>query len=90
MVEPMPPRFLREGDVVEFPVKVSNTTSGRLVGTVRLALSDARTNDSCDALLENQNEQSFDLVAGASEALFFTINVADGTDVLLYLSLIHI
>ena len=84
MVEPMPPRFLREGDVVKFPVKVSNKSSGHLVGTVRLALSDARTNDSCDALLENQNEQSFDLVAGASEALFFTINVADGTDVLLY------
>ena len=84
MVEPMPPRFLREGDVVEFPVKVSNTTSGRLVGTVRLALSDARTNDSRDALLENQNEQSFDLIAGASEAIFFTVNVAEGTDVLLY------
>ena len=84
MVEPMPPRFLREGDVVRFPVKVSNTTSGRLVGTVRLALSDARTNDSRDALLENQNEQSFDLVAGASEAIFFTVNVAEGTDVLLY------
>ncbi len=84
MVEPMPPRFLREGDVVKFPIKVSNTSSGRLAGTVRLALSDARTHDSRDALLEDQNEQSFDLAAGTSEALFFTVNVADGTDVLLY------
>ena len=30
MVEPMPPRFLREGDTVQIPVKVSNTSSGRL------------------------------------------------------------
>ena len=36
MVEPMPPRFLREGDRVQIPVKVSNTSSGRLSGTVRL------------------------------------------------------
>ena len=27
MVEPNPPRFIREGDTLEFTVKVSNTTS---------------------------------------------------------------
>jgi len=38
MVEPLVPRFLREGDLVKIPVKVSNTSTGRLAGTVRFAL----------------------------------------------------
>ncbi|MBT6054717.1 MAG: hypothetical protein HOH16_04715 [Planctomycetaceae bacterium] len=84
MVEPMPPRFLREGDRVQIPVKVSNKSSGHFSGTVRLALFDARTNDSRDALIQDQNEQSFDLKAGASEAVFFTVSVVDGTDALRY------
>lgn len=84
MVEPMPPRFVREGDRVQIPVKVSNKSSGRLSGIVRFALFDARTNDSRDALIQDENEQSFDLPAGASEAVFFTVFVADGTDVLRY------
>lgn len=86
MVEPQPPRFLREGDVVQFPVKVSNGSTGRLTGRVRLALFDARSNDSREALLDGPAERTFDLVAGASEAVFFTIRVADGTDVLRYLA----
>ncbi len=86
MVEPQPPRFLREGDVVQFPVKVSNASTGRLTGRVRLALFDARSNDSRESLLDGPAERTFDLAAGASEAVFFTIRVADGTDVLRYLA----
>ncbi len=43
MVEPNPPRFLREGDVLEFTVKVTNQSPTRQTGTVRLTLADART-----------------------------------------------
>ena len=43
MVQPNPPRFLREGDVIEFTVKVSNQSATRQTGTVRLTLADART-----------------------------------------------
>ena len=84
MVEPMPPRFLREGDSVQIPVKVSNTSSGRLSGTVRFDLFDARTNAKRDAFIKDAKEQSFDLPAGASEAVFFTVHVTGGTDVLRY------
>ena len=84
MVEPMPPRFLREGDTVQIPVKVSNTSSGRMSGTVRFALFDARTNDNRDVLIKNAKEQSFDLPAGSSEAVFFMVSITDGTDVLRY------
>jgi hypothetical protein len=86
MVEPMVPRFLREGDVVQIPVKVSNTSTGRLSGTVRFSLADARTNDSRDALIEGPKEQPFDVAAGESKVSTFTVKVADGTDVLKYLA----
>jgi hypothetical protein len=84
MVEPLVPRFLREGDTVQIPVKVSNTTTGRLAGSVRFALADARTGDSRDALLDGPREQPFDLAAGESRPVVFRVNVADGTEVLRY------
>ena len=86
MVEPLPPRFVREGDLVEFPVKVSNRSTGRLMGTVRLTLSDAQTNTSRDALLEGPREQAFDLAAGESKAVSFPLRVAAGTETLKYLA----
>ena len=45
MVQPNPPRFLREGDVLEFTVKVSNQSASAQQGTVRLTLADARTGE---------------------------------------------
>ncbi len=84
MVEPLVPRFLREGDVVQIPVKVSNTSTGRFAGDVSFALADARTGDSRDALIEGSRQQSFDLAAGESKPVVFTVKVADGTDVLRY------
>ena len=84
MVEPLVPRFLREGDVVQIPVKVSNTSTGRFAGDVSFALADARTGDSRDALIEGPRQQSFDLAAGESKPVVFTVKVADGTDVLRY------
>jgi hypothetical protein len=84
MVEPLVPRFLREGDTVQIPVKVSNTSTGRLAGTVRFALVDARTDASRDGLVDGPREQAFDVAAGATEVVTFTVKVADGTDALRY------
>jgi len=84
MVEPLVPRFLREGDLVHIPVKVSNTSPGRLAGTVGFSLADARTGDARDGLVEEPREQAFDLAAGESRPAVFTVRVADGTDVLRY------
>ena len=86
MVEPLVPRFLREGDLVQIPVKVSNTSTGRLAGTVRFALADARTDASRNGLIDGPTEQPFDLAAGESKPVVFTVRVADGTDVLRYLA----
>ena len=51
MVQPNPPRFLREGDELEFTVKVSNQSPTRQSGTVRLSFANARTAKSVDAYL---------------------------------------
>jgi hypothetical protein len=86
MVEPMAPRFLREGDVVEIPVKVSNKSTGRLTGQVRFELTDARTGTSRNELVATSQTQPFDLAAGESKPVFFTVKVADGTETLRYLA----
>ena len=42
MVQPNPPRFLREGDVIEFTVKVTNQSAARQTGhKCKLTLHDA-------------------------------------------------
>ena len=51
MVQPNPPRFLREGDQLEFTVKVTNRTEKEQTGKVRLTFSDALTEDNVDDLL---------------------------------------
>jgi len=85
MVEPNPPRFLREGDVLEFTVKVSNQSAARQDGKVRLSFSDARTLEPRDAALGNVgNEKAFDVPAGESRSFSWKISVPDGCEFLTY------
>jgi hypothetical protein len=86
MVEPIMPRFLRAGDVVQIPVKVSNKSTGRLAGTVKFALADARTDADRGGLIDGPRELPFDLAAGESKPVVFTVKVADGTETLRYLA----
>ena len=86
MVEPVMPRFLREGDVVQIPVKVSNKSTGRLTGSVKFALADARTDADRSGLVDGPREFPFDLAAGESKPVVFTVRVADGTETLRYLA----
>ncbi len=85
MVQPNPPRFVREGDVLEFTVKVSNQSPTRQTGKVRLALSDARTAESVDELLGNvERDLEFDIPAGESKSLGWRLTVPDGLGFLTY------
>ena len=52
MVQPNPPRFVREGDTIEFTAKVSNQTAARQTGKIRLNFAAARTGESADAALQ--------------------------------------
>ncbi|MBM4092145.1 MAG: hypothetical protein FJ276_22350, partial [Planctomycetes bacterium] len=85
MVQPMPPRFVREGDVIEFTVKVTNQSPARQTGTVRLTLADARTLDSVDSQLGNAKaDQEFDIPAGQSRSFSWRLEIPDGMGFMTY------
>jgi len=85
MVQPNPPRFLREGDIIEFTVKVSNQSATRQAGTVRLTLADARTGKSVDVALGNKaGDQKFDIPSKESKSFSWRLSVPDGLGPLTY------
>lgn len=85
MVQPNPPRFLREGDELEFTVKVSNKSKAPQTGTVRLAFTDAQSGQPVDAALGNAaNERKFDVPANESRTYFWRVSVPEGQGPLLY------
>lgn len=85
MVEPNPPRFVREGDTVAFTVKVSNRSAVARKGSVRLTFRDAATLANADPALGNTAaDQSFSLAAGASRSFSWRITVPDGAGFLNY------
>src|SRR5262249_18826792 len=85
MVQPNPPRFLRERDVLEFSVKVTNQAQTKQSGKVRLTLADARTNNSIDAALGNVDpDRAFELDPGASRSFFWRLTVPDDQGPIIY------
>ena len=85
MTQPNPPRFLREGDTVEFPVKVTNPTGMRQTGQLRLTFTDAQTGQSVDRALDNQRpELTFDIPAQQSRSYFWRIHLPDKCGMLTY------
>jgi len=85
MVEPNPPRFVREGDIIEFTVKVTNQSAARQMGKVSLTLSDARTLESRDQELGNVSpEQTFDVPSMESRTYSWRLTIPDDCDFLTY------
>ncbi|MBL8889899.1 MAG: hypothetical protein JNL67_07955 [Planctomycetaceae bacterium] len=85
MVQPNPPRFLREGDVLEFSVKILNQSATRQTGRAKLSLSNLQTDESMSqALGLPTEEQEFDIPAGQSISLYWMLNVPDFSGVLGY------
>jgi uncharacterized protein YfaS (alpha-2-macroglobulin family) len=76
MVQPNPPRFLREGDKIEFSAKIVNLTDKELTGQAELQLFDAATNESVSGWFNNMfPNQYFTVAAGQSEAITFPLQV---------------
>ena len=79
MVQPNPPRFFREDDVIEFTAKVSNLTEKTMTGTAQLFLFDALTMKPIDDLLDNKNANiSFTAKGGSSDRLAWRIQIPKG------------
>ena len=76
MVQPNAPRFMREGDNMEFSSKIVNLSNKELTGTVSLALIDATTNRSVDGWFQNVfPNQYFTAEAGQSVVVKFPIQI---------------
>lgn len=79
MVLPNPPRFMREGDQIEFTAKVSNLTEKTLAGTATLELFDAITQRPVNELFGLADHQiSFEAPGGQSARLAWNLEVPKG------------
>ncbi|MEO8403485.1 MAG: alpha-2-macroglobulin family protein [Chitinophagaceae bacterium] len=76
MVQPNAPRFLREGDKMEFSAKIVNLSDKEVTGQAELQLVDATTNQSVDGWFKNIiPNQFFTIAAGQSAAIKFPIEI---------------
>ena len=76
MVQPNAPRFLREGDRIEFSAKVVNLAEKEVTGTAQLELFDATTNKPVDGWFKNIFPvQYFTVAAGQSAAVKFPVDI---------------
>ncbi|MCX8109139.1 MAG: alpha-2-macroglobulin family protein, partial [Verrucomicrobiae bacterium] len=85
MVQPNPPRFLREGDQIEFAVKVINQSDQHQEGIVRLTLADALSGRSADELFNNTfPEKTFSLPPRQSASFAWELRVPEGLSAISY------
>ncbi len=76
MVQPNAPRFLREGDKLEFTVKVTNLSDKEQSGQVALEFLDAITDNSRNEEFKNsESKKSFTIPAGQSKGITWKIDV---------------
>ncbi|MCX8020734.1 MAG: MG2 domain-containing protein [Chitinophagaceae bacterium] len=76
MVQPNPPRFLREGDRLELSSKIVNLTDKEITGSAELQLLDAVTLLPVDGLFANRfPKQFFTVSAAGSEAVRFPVEI---------------
>lgn len=76
MVQPNMPRFLREGDRMEFSTKISNMSDSAVKGVVSMQLFDAETMEPVDGLFNNVfPDQHFSADAGKSISISFPVQI---------------
>ncbi len=76
MVQPNAPRFMREGDKMEFTVKIVNMADSEVTGNATLELIDVASNKSVDGWFKNVfPAQYFTIAAGQSFAMKFPMEI---------------
>jgi hypothetical protein len=85
MIQPNPPRFLREGDTLSFVAKVSNLSEQVMTGFAALELFDARTMTPLNVQFKlKDNKQMFALEKGANASVYWDIVVPIGVEAVIY------
>src|SRR5690606_35509694 len=85
MVVPNPPRFLREGDQINFSTKITNLSDKELSGQAKLLLFDAFTMKPVDAEFGNTNAtKNITVSKGKSDEVSWTLNVPKTHQAIVY------
>lgn len=85
MVQPNPPRFLREGDELEFTARIVNRSSTTRSGRAELLLRDARTDADCGSTLGlSSATRTFEVPPGESQGVTWRLRVPDQAPFLVY------
>jgi uncharacterized protein YfaS (alpha-2-macroglobulin family) len=80
MILPNAPRFLREGDKLEFAAKVSNISDKPLAGVAQLEFFDAMTMQ--PVKIASANTQNFNVASGQSAPLLWKTEIPSGLSAL--------
>ena len=85
VVKPNPPRILRSGDILGFPVRVINNSARVQSGVVRLNFINALTNGNVDSLLHSRNPvKRFTIPPHESRTYTWPTKVPDTDGLLIY------
>ncbi len=85
MVQPNAPRFLREGDLIEFTVKVTNMAEKETKGAVRLTFFSPDKDSPLDEKLGNtRTDQELTIPQKQSRSFSWRLSVPDGLKVVGY------
>ena len=85
MVQPNPPRFLREGDVLDIPVRLFNQSEREQAGLARFTVSDAAgEHDLTQSSGITAAEQAFQIPAQQAQTLMWRLTVPEGSGPLRY------
>lgn len=85
MLFPNPPRFLREGDRLHFPVKIANLSGRSLTGSAHITFLDAFTMQPVDHLMGVTSQvRPFQVEQGGSVALEWEITIPEGLEAVVY------
>jgi TonB-dependent SusC/RagA subfamily outer membrane receptor len=85
MVSPNAPRFLRTGDQIIFPAKISNLSSRAQEGFISLQITDAITGRPLDSEFKNQmKNQSFKVDPKSNKEVMWRLRVPDDVQAVQY------
>jgi uncharacterized protein YfaS (alpha-2-macroglobulin family) len=92
MVTPNAPRFLREGDILEFTTKITNLSDKNLSGKADLVLYDAMTMkeitpkimEAVHGRFNTIGERDFSVEKGRNTAVSWTLQIPSGIDAVTY------
>ncbi len=82
MVMPNPPRFFREGDKIEFPLKISNVSEKNLNVNYDIQFFDAFTNK--PLLIDDFEKTTLTISAGGNKSISAIISIPDNVDAIKY------